>query len=522
MIRRRADSGIWTRPAYATAQAFDFSWHPDPTDPPYIYQFGTQWQKTGGPRYVVPGATEIKYVDQLRVDIKRGDAPAIVIDHLDGAVATVVEQVSSRTNVLRSTRFVDNYLDTLRRIANSINHDGYLWICSSVCDYQNFDFTWHPEQWQALMLHVFASEDQKFGDTFFMHVPSFRSRSQTIQLLDWYDINFVDIQSVPRRPMPVVQHAHDSHVLAVPEIAWSGPLAVFTVKDFVGQPSITVPLWRTETRAVTPLDRGGSTVIIPRDAVSYIKSQIYDYPYINRNHLYLETDPFDVVFVSNGEHCADHHYEILQESVTGTLNKIHRIDHVNGRVAAYQAAAKVSTTAWFFAVFAKLQVNEDFDWGWQPDRLQQAKHYIFHAYNPVNHLIYGHQAMIAYNKQLVLTNNGHGLDFTLDQLHEVVPILSGTAYYDCDPWTCWRTAFRECLKLRHSLPDVENQYRLDTWLTVGEGTNACWSLLGASDAVEYYKQVQGDMIELRRSYEWDWLASYALLVRPELFAPANT
>ena len=46
--------------------------------------------------------------------------------------------------------------------------------------------------------------------------------------------------------------------------------------------------------------------------------------------------------------------------------------------------------------------------------MQQPKHYIFDAKNPVNGLVYGHQAMIAYNKKLTLDNYGYGLDFTLD------------------------------------------------------------------------------------------------------------
>ena len=52
----------WKIPQNVDITNFDFSWHPDTLAPPYIYQFGTQWQKTGGPRYVVPDATEIKYV----------------------------------------------------------------------------------------------------------------------------------------------------------------------------------------------------------------------------------------------------------------------------------------------------------------------------------------------------------------------------------------------------------------------------------------------------------------------------
>ena len=193
-------------------------------------------------------------------------------------------------------------------------------------------------------------------------------------------------------------------------------------------------------------------------------------------------------------------------------NRLVRIDGVKGRVAAYQAAARASDTPWFFAVFAKLQVDLKFDWAWQPDRMQQPKHYIFHAKNPINGLVYGHQAMIAYNRKLVLENTGAGLDFTLDQPHEVVPILSGVANYHTSNWMCWRTAFREVLKLKASLPDFENEYRLRQWLTVDSGAGQ-WSMKGAQDAVEYYDEVGGDFEALKKSYEWDWLASYAFIKR---------
>ena len=194
-------------------------------------------------------------------------------------------------------------------------------------------------------------------------------------------------------------------------------------------------------------------------------------------------------------------------------NRIHRSSGINGRVAAYHAAAKKSTTPWFFAVFAKLHVKEDFDWSWQPDRLQEPKHYIFHAFNPNNGLTYGHQAMIAYNKKLVLSNPGQGLDFTLDSVHEVVPILSGTAEYTHTKWSAWRTAFRECIKLRGQ-SDVESQYRLNKWLTVAMGQpNGQWSIWGAEDAVAYYESVKGDFDELKKSYDWAWLSSYAFIRR---------
>jgi hypothetical protein len=499
-----ADMSLWQNTS--SVEAFDFSWHPDYADPVFNYEFGTQWQKTGGPRYSMPGATETKYVSQDSSKVRAVTQYAFVIDHMDGNSIGNLPVIVTKT-----VRYFDNYKDTLTRIANTCEHE-FVWIVSSVCKYENFDFSWHPEVWQNHMLHVFASDGEKFGDTFFMHVPTFRAKIKEFELLDWYDLNFVDI-SVPRRPMPQIQHREDSQVDAIKSNIWNGPLAVFVAEGSTLNYNTlpVVPLWREKTKTVVPCSSGAGVVIVPKTAVPYIKTQVYDYPYIDKTQKNHCTDqPLDIVFISNREVNADYNYEKLKFHA-GDLNRIRRVDCVPGRVAAYHAAARASSTPWFFAVFAKLEVDYLFDWSWQPDRLQQPKHYIFHARNPVTGLEYGHQAMIAYNKTLVLENTGHGLDFTLDSAHEVVPILSGTAYYNMDAWTCWRTAFRECLKLR-SATDVESQYRLRQWLTVNKAdTIGEWSIRGAQDAVEYYESVGGDFAELRKSYDWAWLSSYAFV-----------
>jgi hypothetical protein len=502
------DRTAWTVPANIDESTVDFSWQPDPGDPPYIYQFATQHQRTGGPTYTVPGAVEIKYVDQIRARVDSNATAVYEIDHLCGSAG----QIPGTT---KTVRYFDNYRDTLIRIAKSIgDQHEFVWICSSICDYTDFDFSWHPEQWQATMLHVFRSNNQKFGDTFFMHVPTFAARAEKKELLEWYDVNFVDIR-VPRRPMPVIVHDNDSQVDAIKNTEWKGPIATFTNHDYVPGTMAVVPLWREQTKAIVPISDGAGSVVVPRTAVPYIKTQLYDYPYIDRSQRVLQDPPLDIVFISNGEINAGVYLEHLQWTKNSTrvaANQIHHVSGVNGRVAAYQAAARQSTTPWFFAVFAKLEVTRDFDWSWQPDRMQQAKHYIFHAYNPVNGLVYGHQAMIAYNKRLVLENTGEGLDFTLDQPHEVVPIVSGTAMYHESDWMCWRTAFREVLKLKASLPDVESEHRLNRWLTV-DTTEGEWSRKGAEDGVEYYDSVAGDFAALKKSYEWEWLASYAFMKR---------
>jgi len=505
---------FWWVTYLADLDNWDFLWEPVPWENQQRHAWSSQWQKDAGV-YLIPkfwNGSDTHYhstpvISRLEsLEVARG---IIEIDHLDGNAGKIL-------GTTKRVRYFDNYKDTLVRIAKSlVGQQEFVWICSSICDYTDFDFSWHPDLWQASMLHVFASDEEKFGDTFFMHVPSFVDRAERVELLEWYDCNFVEGITVPRRPMPVVRHTYDNHPQAVQTLDWPGPLALFTNVDSVTTPRVAVPLWREKTKTIVPLSPGATSVIVPKPAVPYIKTQLYDYPYINKTMNRQTVDqPLDIVFISNGEPQAEEFYQRLEQVVAAAnkTNRLHRIKNINGRAKAYHAAAEASGTDWFFAVFAKLKVESAFDWSWQPDRMQESKHYIFHAYNPVNELTYGHQAMIAYNRRLTLANPGVGLDFTLDQPHEVVPVLSGRAVYHTSDWMCWRTAFREAIKLRASLPDVENEYRLNRWL-VKDNTDGRWSQKGAEDAVEYYESVNGDPTELKKSYEWAWLASYALIKR---------
>jgi len=496
IIRIRGDDVNWSIPT--GIESFDTTWHPDPTDPPYIYQFGTQHQRTGGPQYCVPGATDLKFADQIRVTTNRVATAIYEIDHMDGAAGNIA-------NITRRVRYFDNYRDTLIRIAKSIGDEHeFVWICSSICDYNNFDFSWHPEKWQATMLHVFASDGEKFGDTFFMHVPSFARRAEQVALLDWYDVNFVDT-SVPRRPMPVIEHSYDSQVDAVKNIEFIGPLALF-VNGPVPAPVPVVPLWRENTKTLVPLSSGASSVIVPRAAIPYIQTQLYDYPYIDKTQRLSADTLMDVVFISNGEPMAEENWQNLLT----LCPRARRSDGVNGREAAYKAAAELSTTAWFFAVFAKTEVLPSFKFDFQPDRLQEPKHYIFHSRNPLNGLEYGAMNINLYNRQLTLATVP-GLDFTLSSAHAVVPIVASIARFNTDPWVTWRSAFREVLKLKREVDqgaDVEIQHRLQVWCEKAQGDNADYCLAGANDALEYYAQTNGDYAALCLSFDWAWLKEY--------------
>lgn len=421
-----------------------------------------------------------------------------------GGNDTNVHSLVQRFPHARVVRYYDNHLDTLKRcIAHA--RTPYAWAISSVCDYTDFDFDYRAVPWEAYQLHCWASDNQKFGDTFLINVAEF-SKQKDIPLLEWYkDVNW-HTPGVPRLPIPTVTYTSDDLVDVVKATRFDTPYVLFkrnTDSDVTFAPI----LWKN--RSVHTFNRANSVSLVPREIKAQLDTQIYDYPHlIKQKEQFLGDNLLDIVYISNGEPDAETWYEHL---VNTCGRKVKRVQNVDGRTKAYQAAANLSDTDWFFAVFAKLEVVADFDWTWQPDYLQEPKHYIFNSRNPVNGLEYGHMGVIAYNKQLVLETNDPGLDFTLSRAHAVVPVLSATAHYNTTSELTWRTAFREALKLKDDVEktnSIESQYRLDTWCTSATGEHAEWSIRGACDAVDYWKSVNGDYAGLMCSFEWAWLNDY--------------
>lgn len=512
---RTVDKSNWIVPRNIDDSQFDYSWHPDELEQPYEYHFPTQWQRDGGPVY--RGSAGIKFVDSQY--IKANATQIFYMDFLNQGSSEQFARIQQQYPDAKSTRYVDSHLNVFKRIANLATTE-FVWIVSSFCDYVNFDFSWHPAPEQREMIHVFPTYcnsvryKQKRGDTFYIHVPSLRTQLYELELLDWFNvIHYCNDQAVPVR-VPVIEYQSDSVVPAIQQHNFQFPYAVFKLDQFTGQPVFTPPcMWHPKDRVAEALNTSGSVSIVPREARACTRTQLYDYPYVSRRKDDFYTDQaLDIVYISNGEPDAERWYNhlvtVAESQIPHGLQKIRRVQNVNGRIAAYHAAAQASKTDWFFAVFAKLEVAGDFDWAWQPDYWQEPKHYIFHSRNCLNGLEYGHMGVIAYNKRLVLETVESGLDFTLSQSHQVVPRLSATAYFNQDPWMTWRTAFREVLKLKRFMedtPTLETEHRLDTWLTVARGDHAEWCLRGAQDAVDYYNEVAGDYDQLMLSFDWPWL-----------------
>jgi len=497
---------------------FEFDFYPSPWQMKMIHVFGTQWSHWGTTFMVnketfIEDTKYVKIIEHLSMLNFVKSKKARAVNRLYDIVYIDHGNDASEFNLPVTTiKFDTTYLKTFTKLLRTLpeKKEHYLWICSSVCDYSSFDFSYICDPFAKEQLHVFPSDKQKFGDTFLIDVNKLRSLIKQLKILDDYTkIDFNQSQRVKRLPAPVIVTEGDSHVSSI-KTEFNFPYAVFVTEDNKDVNVLDVEpisLWSPESRNIQITSMGGTRIVVPKEAKDYVKKELYDYPYIMTNSKLAKSNPLDIVFFSNGEASAESNYEHLLKLTEKLPNKVVRIDGVSGRVKSQHAAATSSNTPWYFLVNAKLKVDTKFDFDWQPDRLQIPKHYIFHATNPVNGLVYGHQAIVANNKKLTLANFGTGLDFTMDSEHEVVEVNSGTAMFNTSEWDTWRTAFRECIKLKASATS-ENEERLDYWLNVGLGKFAQYSLDSAQHAVEYYNEVNGDFEKLRLSYDWAWLRTY--------------
>ncbi|MEY4334219.1 MAG: hypothetical protein RLZZ196_2962, partial [Bacteroidota bacterium] len=193
---------------------FDFWWRPPVYESDHTHVWPSQWQQNGGTMLVPKGTSEHKWhwrTDEGRVDRKQS-TDIFYMDFMNPESQDQLETLRLRYPEIKSTRYVSDHLNVLKRIINLATTE-YVWVISSVCDYSEFDFTWHPAQWHEEMIHCFPSGNQKRGDTFYIHVESFKRQMVDLELLDWFNvINYCEDQRVYRYVCPRVYYDHDNLV----------------------------------------------------------------------------------------------------------------------------------------------------------------------------------------------------------------------------------------------------------------------------------------------------------------------
>jgi hypothetical protein len=426
----------------------------------------------------------------------------------DANVATLAERFPHAQIV----RYYDNHLDTIRRCINRARTPS-VWIISSCCDYNTFNFDYRSMPWESYQIHCWASGNQKFGDTFLINVTEFR-KQQNIELLEWYkDINW-HTDGVPRLPWDTVHYDSDNLIEVIKNTQVNTPYVMFVPSYHTPTLVYDPALWRQKMRNIISLSAGNSLVLVPKDAQSFISTQVYDYPYIDKQHR-IKNPAQDIIFISYDEVDADVNWAKLSTKYPNAK----RLHGVEGMENALRAAAELSNTNWYYAVFAKTVIADDFNFDFNPDLFQQPKHYIFYAHNASNGLEYGYAGVILYNVNLVKTVTEFGIDYTMSAPHAVIPKISAVAHLGATPYQAWRSAFRECAKLNQIYDEtgcIETQHRLNIWTTQAEGPNAKWILKGANDGVTFYSDNKKSYEILKQAFKWTWLAKKFAELYPEV------
>lgn len=107
---------------------------------------------------------------------------------------------------------------------------------------------------------------------------------------------------------------------------------------------------------------------------------------------------------------------------------------------------------------------------WHPDGTNRAFTHVWHCRNPVNKLVYGHGGPKLFPRlaQKIRRASDLKTDFTLSVGNGVVvhPVCLGTHNFNWSAFSSWRTAAKECakLKLAASSGNTEAESRLSIWL----------------------------------------------------------
>ena len=99
--------------------------------------------------------------------------------------------------------------------------------------------------------------------------------------------------------------------------------------------------------------------------------------------------------------------------------------------------------------------------------------HVWYSRNPVNDLIYGYGGIKLFPRDMLLNYKGSPIDFTtsVSSKFKVIPEVSNVTRFNTDPFSAWRSGFRECTKLASKLiPNQDNketEERLAIWCSKG-------------------------------------------------------
>jgi len=222
--------------------------------------------------------------------------------------------------------------------------------------------------------------------------------------------------------------------------------------------------------------------------------------------------PFDIIFISYNESNADINFLSLQKQ----FPRVKRVHGVKGIHQAHIKAAELATTEMLWVVDADAIVVDGFDFtvGQIPYYSNNARRmlnttvHVWRSRNPVNSLEYGYGGVKLLPRKLTLEMDVNSTDMTtsISKMFKAMPAVSNITAFNTDPFSSWRSAFRECVKLSSRVidgqDDEETEIRLTRWCTIGSDLDA---IAGAIAGREYGTSNKDNADALKKINDFNWL-----------------
>jgi len=217
---------------------------------------------------------------------------------------------------------------------------------------------------------------------------------------------------------------------------------------------------------------------------------------------------YDVVFISYDESNADeHYYKLLEKAPHAT-----RVHGVKGIHQAHIQAAKQSQSEMVWIVDADALLMDNFNFDLYIEKWDRETVHVWRSKNPINDLVYGYGGVKLLPRGLTLDMDTSKPDMTtsISNKFKAIPKISNITAFNTDPFSSWKSAFRECCKLSSKIIDrqqaEETMKRLQVWTTVGKDKPfGKFAISGAKAGVQYGEQNKNNINALYKINDFDWL-----------------
>jgi hypothetical protein len=207
---------------------------------------------------------------------------------------------------------------------------------------------------------------------------------------------------------------------------------------------------------------------------------------------------YDIVFISYKEPNADENFAKLKQR----FPQAKRVDGVKGIHQAHIAAAKKAFTKMFWVVDGDAVILDSFNFDHEVSEYDLDVVHVWRSKNPENGLMYGYGGVKLLPRRMTIDMDTGSVDMTLaiSGKFKAMEEISNLTAFNTDPFSTWRSAFRECCKLVQN-KDLESDVRLNAWLQHGSQD----AIDGAYAGMQYGRKNASNKEALSLINDFDWL-----------------